>query len=149
MLKEIDKLIIEYAKWIFPILSRIAIFVVYFWFGILKVFSLSPASPLVIDLMHKTLPSFITPEAFLFGFGIYEMLVGIVFLIPGLERLAIALLLPHMFTTVLPLFFLPAVTWAGFLVPTLEGQYIIKNLVIIALASGIGSQLKPLKEMVQ
>ncbi len=148
MLNRFDYLIIQYARKIFPVLSRFAIFAVYFWFGILKVLHLSPASALVMDLMHRTLPAFITPETFLILFGYFEMLVGIVFLIPGLERLAIALLVPHMITTVLPLFFLPQETWSGFLVPTLEGQYIIKNLAIIALASGIGSQLKPWQEPV-
>jgi hypothetical protein len=37
-------------------------------------------------------------------------------------------------------------TWSGFLVPTLEGQYIIKNLVVIAAAIGIAAQLYPLKK---
>lgn len=145
---EVDALIIHYAKKIFPILSRIAIFVVYFWFGILKVLHYSPASPLVGALVTKTLP-FLTPDQFIIGFGYFEMLIGVVFLIPGLERLAIALLIPHMVTTAFPLFLLPEITWSGFLVPTLEGQYIIKNLVIIALASGIASQLKPWKERVK
>ena len=73
------------------------------------------------------------------------MLVGISFLIPGLERLAIALLMPHMITTFMPLVLLPSITWKGFFTPTLEGQYIIKNLVIIALAFSIAARLKPLK----
>ncbi len=146
MFNRIDLAIIDYAKRIFPILSRFAIFLVYFWFGILKVLGHSPAGPLVTELMRKTLPSFITPEFFLTGFGYFEMLIGLVFLIPGFERLAIALLLPHMVTTALPLILLPAATWSAFLVPTLEGQYIIKNMVIIALASGIGSQLRPWRE---
>ena len=71
------------------------------------------------------------------------MIIGIAFIIPHFERLAIALLVPHMITTFLPLLFLQSITWHGFLTPTLEGQYIIKNLVIIALAMGIAAHLQP------
>jgi hypothetical protein len=69
------------------------------------------------------------------------MLIGLFFIIPRLERAAIMLLVPHMVTTVLPLFFLPSLTWVAPFTPTLEGQYIIKNLALIALAMGIGSRL--------
>jgi uncharacterized membrane protein YkgB len=37
-------------------LARIAIFTVFFWFGILKIFALSPANPLVSNLLESTLP---------------------------------------------------------------------------------------------
>ncbi len=125
--------------------GRFALFVVFFWFGILKVVATSPANPLVADLLSHTMP-FITFDTFIFYFGIYEMIIGITFLIPGLERLAIALLVPHMITTFMPLFLLPAVTWQGPFTPTLEGQYIIKNLLIIGLAMVIAANLTPLKE---
>lgn len=124
-------------------LARVALFVVFFWFGILKIIGTSPANPLVKDLMEATLP-FMTFNQFIVLFAIYEMIIGITFLIPRCERLAIALLMPHMVMTILPLFVLPAVTWQGFLTPTLEGQYIIKNLVIIALAVGIAAHLSPM-----
>ena len=52
-------------------------------------------------------------------------------------------LLLHMIMTFMPLFMLPEVTWSAFLVPTLEGQYIIKNLVIISGAIGIAAHLQP------
>ncbi len=127
--------------------ARIALFIVFFWFGILKLFYTSPANPLVEHLLAKTLP-FITFNHFIIFLGVWEMLIGITFLIPRLERLAILLLIPHMFTTVMPLFLLPSITWQGFLTPTLEGQYIIKNLVIIALAMMVAAQLQPFKEKV-
>jgi uncharacterized membrane protein YkgB len=50
-----------------------------------------------------------------------------------------------MITTFGPLVYLPDEAWQKFLVPTLEGQYIIKNLVIIATAIGIAAHLHPLK----
>ncbi len=124
--------------------ARFALFVVFFWFGILKIIGTSPANPLVQGLMEATLP-FMTWNVFIVLFSIYEMIIGITFIIPKLERLAIALLIPHMIMTVLPLILLPSVTWQGFMTPTLEGQYIIKNLAIIALAMGIAAHLHPMK----
>jgi uncharacterized membrane protein YkgB len=121
--------------------ARIALFIVFFLFGILKLFFLSPANPLVSGLLERTLP-FITFHTFIILFGIYEMIIGIIFLIPGRERLALWLLIPHMFTTFLPLILLPSVTWQQPFVPTLEGQYIIKNLVIIALAMSLATHAR-------
>lgn len=127
-------------------LARIALFIVFFWFGILKVIGTSPANPLVEQLMNETLP-FLTFSQFIVGFGIFEMVIGLLFIIPRAERVVLPLLAIHMVTTALPLFFLPAVTWGGFFMPTLEGQYIIKNLVIIALAIGVAANLKPMRTL--
>lgn len=123
-------------------------FVVFFWFGVLKIIGTSPANGMVQDLMRATLP-FMTWETFIILFSIYEMIIGISFIIPRLERLAIALLIPHMVMTALPLIFLQAMTWQGFLTPSLEGQYIIKNLVIVALAVGIAAHLHPLNKKIR
>lgn len=144
-LDRIDDRIINSMRRIFPWVSRIALFVVFFWFGILKVLSLSPASPLVSDLLAQTLP-FLSPECFIVWFGAFECLIGITFLIRGLERISIALLVVHMITTFGPLVFLPEIAWTQSFVPTLEGQYIIKNLVIIALGIGISANLHPLRQ---
>jgi uncharacterized membrane protein YkgB len=142
LLEKIDFELIALLRRISMPLARIALFIVFFWFGILKIIGTSPANPMVMDLMHATLP-FMTWEVFIVLFSIYEMIIGLTFLIPKLERLAIALLMPHMVMTMLPLIFLSDMTWQGFLTPTLEGQYIIKNLVIIALAVSIATRLRP------
>lgn len=140
MLNQLDKFLIQFSKKFDLLFARAAIFIVFFWFGILKVFGFSPANALVANLLEKTLP-FFQFEQFIIFFGVIEMIIGISFIIPRFERLAIALLVLHMLTTALPLFFLPDITWQQFLVPSLEGQYIIKNVALIALAVGIGSRL--------
>lgn len=122
--------------------ARIALFIVFFWFGILKVVTESPANPLVDSLLQQTLP-FLTFEQFIFWFGLFEVVIGILFLIPRAERIALLFLAVHMITTLGPLVLLPEMTWAAPFVPTLEGQYIIKNVVIIALAIGIASHISP------
>ena len=125
-------------------LARTAIFVVYFWFGLLKLLSVSPAGPLVQALFEKTI-GFMPFATFYFIFSVFEIAIGLLFLIRGMERLAIFLLGLHLIMTVLPLIFLPEVAWQGLLVPTLEGQYIIKNILIAAAAVVVGSKLVPIK----
>ena len=112
--------------------SRIALFVIYFWFGALKVFGFSPANPLVAELLEKTLP-FISFGTFIVLLGLFEMFLGVIFLFPQWTKFAKILFVLHMITTFMPLLLLPTVTWTTYLVPTLEGQYIIKNLALIAL----------------
>jgi uncharacterized membrane protein YkgB len=113
-----------------------AIALVFVWFGGLKVIGLSPASPLVSALLASTMP-FMPYDLFQVLFGLFEVLIGLMFIWPRHERVAVALLTFHMVTTVLPLAFLSSMTWSAPFVPTLEGQYIIKNIVIIALAAMI------------
>ena len=125
-------------------LARISLFIIFFWFGALKLIDASPANPLVESLLNKTLP-FIRFDQFIVFLGIWEMIIGITFLIPKATRITIAFLIPHMITTFMPLILLPSVAWKSFLIPTLEGQYIIKNLLIIALAVGIASNMKSIK----
>lgn len=145
-LTRLDRHIITVLKKYHEPVARIAIFIVFFWFGILKILNVSPASPLVANLEARTLP-FIPFHTFIILFSLYEMLIGVLFLIRGAERVAIALLALHMFTTFMPLVLLPQLTWQTWFVPTLEGQYILKNLVIIALAISIGADLHPLKKI--
>ncbi len=147
MIYEIDLMFLRFFRKVQEPVSRIAIFVVFFWFGILKVLGFSPAEGIVKDLLLNTIP-FMEPSTFILLFGIFEMIIGIMFLIKGLEREVIPLLAFHMVTTFMPLVFLPAVTWSQSFVPTLEGQYIIKNLVIIATAIGIAANLHPMKHRV-
>lgn len=142
LLGTIDTQIIYFFRRIALPLSRFAIFVVFFWFGILKVLGLSPATPMVLALLAKTMP-FIAPNTFLVFFGLLEMLIGVLFLIPRLERGAILLLFLHMITTIMPLALMSDMTWTAPFVPTLEGQYIIKNIALIALAIEIATRLRP------
>ncbi len=131
-------------KQISVLVSRIALFVIYFWFGLLKVIGQSPASEMVHNLLDKTMP-FMPFTSFIVLFGLFEMVIGVLFFIPKLEKVAITLFGIHMFTTILPIFMMSEV-WTRIMVPTLEGQYIIKNLALIGCAltiwAGVG-EVKP------
>ena len=120
--------------------ARFAIFVIYFWFGLLKLIGESPASPMVKVLFNQTLAKILLSldfNQFMIAFAIFEMLIGILFLIPKFNKIAFFLLAIHIITTTLPLFMVPEMVWTKPFVPTIEGQYIIKNLAIIGLALSI------------
>lgn len=143
-LANIDDTIIHACKTMsFPV-ARFAIFVVYGWFGILKVIGLSPANPLVADLLQTTMP-FMSFDTFIVLFGIFEVLIGVFFLFPKLDRVSILLFAFHMVTTFMVLVLLPTVSWDAPFVPTLEGQYVIKNIALIGLVIAIASHMKPLR----
>lgn len=142
--RTIDIHLIHFFRKISEPLARFGLLVVFFWFGFLKVVGLSPASPLVEALFEQTIP-FMSFGTFIVLFGLLECLIGVLFVLRGAERIVIPLLFLHMITTLGPLVLLPAVAWNGPLIPTLEGQYIIKNIVIIATAVGIAAHLHPIK----
>ncbi len=125
--------------------GRFALFVLFFWFGVVKVFELSPAGPLVEALFNSTFLQFFGDAAtFTIYFGVFEMILGIIVLIPKMERITFAVMGFHLATTVLPLFILPEITWDAFLVPSLTGQYIIKNIALLALGMLLLARVKPM-----
>lgn len=126
-------------------LARFAIFVIYFWFGLLKVIGESPATPMVQTLFENTIAKFATFVdfgQFIILFGLFEMLIGIIFLIPRWENFAITLLTLHLITTAMPLLLVKEMVWTKPWIPTLEGQYIIKNIAIVALALSIAQHVR-------
>lgn len=114
--------------------NRFALFLIFFWFGFLKIIELSPAETLVTNLHNKTVAPYIGMETFLLLLGFTECIIGILWLIPKLTRFVIILFIFQMSTTFLPLIVIPEETWDNFLVLSLSGQYIFKNLVLIASA---------------
>lgn len=122
---------------------RFGLGVIFVWFGALKLFpGLSPAEELVRNTIY-----FFDPGYFLPILAIWEILIGAGFLIGlftnKLQRLTILLLFLQIPGTALPLVLLPGVCWTSFPFGlTLEGQYIIKNLVIIGSALVLGATVR-------
>ena len=119
-------------------LIRIPIFIIFFWFGFLKIVDLSPAQELVQDTVYWM--PFLSAEMWTYVIGLWEVLIGIFFLFKKTTLIAMLLLLIQMSGTFLPLVILPEITFqdSNPFLPTLEGQYIIKNIIIITAALIIG-----------
>lgn len=120
-------------------LLRISMGVVFFWFGALKLVpGLSPAE----DLVRATVP-FLPGRAFLIVLALWEMVIGLGFIIGRFLRLTILLLFLQMPGTLAPVVVLPEQVFTRFPYGlTLEGQYIIKNFVLISAAVVIGSTVR-------
>lgn len=121
-----------------PIL-RVAVGVVYVWFGALKLVpGLSPAEQLVRD----TVP-FLPGDLFVPFLGLWEMVIGFGFLAGRGLRFVIFLLFLQMPGTLSPIVLLPDQVFTTFPFGlTLEGQYIVKNLVLIAAALVVGATVR-------
>lgn len=120
-----------------PVL-RFAIAIVFIWFGALKLFDISPAGQLVAATVYL-----VDPDLFIPVLGVWEMVIGICFLYRPLLRLGILLLFLQLPGTFLPIVILPDVVFVSFpYALTVEGQYIIKNLVIIGAALVIGGTVR-------
>lgn len=141
----IDLKLIDFFKRIYIPLARVSIFLIFFWFGIIKLLGLSPASPLAEALTAQTVGMQYFDILFI-TLSLMECIIGILFLFPKMTRVVIPLLLAHMALVCSPLVLLPNVVWQLPFVPSLEGQYIIKNAVVVAVAIGIAASAQPLAE---
>ena len=130
------------SRWSMPAL-RLSLAVIFVWFGLLKPLGISAAAPLVRATV-EWMP-FFPPDTWVAIIGWWEVLIGLTFLWRQTARIAIALLAMQMAGTFLPLVILPEVTFqAGRIpyAPTMEGQYIIKNLLILSAALVIGGNVR-------
>ena len=120
------------------VLLRISLAAVFIWFGLLKPLGVSPAA----QLIERTVYWF-PPEHFVPILGWWEAAIGVCLLFRPLIRVSLFLLFLQMPGTLLPLILLPDVCFTAFPYGlTLEGQYIIKNLVLISAAIVVGGTVR-------
>ena len=123
------------------LLCRISLAIVFIWLGILKPFGVSAANELVTKTVYWFNPAWFIPLL-----GWWEVLIGVCLLYRPLIRLGILLMMLQMAGTFLPLILLPDIVYGRhWYVLTLEGQYIVKNIVLISAAIVIGSQVRERK----
>ena len=126
-----------------PVL-RIGLGTVFLWFGVLKfVPGLSPAQDLAERTIHDLTFGLVGPSISLPVLAAWETVIGIGLIAGRFLRATLFLLAIQMLGTFLPLVFYPGETFTQFpYAPTLEGQYIIKNLVLIGAAMVVGSTVR-------
>ncbi len=120
---------------------RLALGVIFVWFGTLKLFAAGPAD----DLVRRTV-YWVSPDVFLPVLGVWEIAIGVCFFFGPLIRLGLLLLAFQLPGTFLPLILLPEVCFvrAPFIL-TMEGQYIVKNLLIIGGALVVGGSMREMR----
>ncbi len=135
----IDRAITRWMARYGLVLLRVGLGVVFFWFGALKLVpGLSPAEELVRNTTY-----FVDPDWFIPVLALWEMAIGLGLMFGLFMRLTLLLLFLQMPGTALPLVLLPDAVWTQFPYGlTLEGQYIIKNLVLVAAGLVLGGTVR-------
>lgn len=120
-------------------LLRLALGLVFVWFGALKLVpGLSPAE----GLIRETVP-FLPGSLLLPALGLWEVLIGLGFLTGWALRATIFMLFLQMPGTFAPVLLLPGRVFTHFPYGlSLEGQYIVKNTVLVAAALVIGATVR-------
>lgn len=138
LMTRIDEMVIPFLRrWSLPAL-RWSLAIVFIWFGALKIFGVSP----VVDLVASTV-YWVDPDWFVPALGIVEVLVGL-----GLAgrwglRLVLLVLVGQMVGTFLVFVLLPEVAYqdGNPLKLTVEGEFIVKNLVLLSAAMVVGTSV--------
>ncbi|MFS4466787.1 hypothetical protein [Maribacter sp. 2210JD10-5] len=120
-------------------LLSLSLGIVYLWFGTLKFFpELSPAEGLAIDTIHELTFGVVPQGLSIILLALVEVLIGISFLFNIYRKQMILVALAHLVCTFTPLFFFSEISFNGSPIAlTLVGQYIIKNLVLVAVLLSI------------
>jgi len=132
-------------------LVNISIGIVYLWFGALKFFPhLSPAEGLATDTIYELTLGIIPSNISIMLLALLEVRIGVCFLTNFHLKKAAIVALAHLVCTFAPLFFFNDLSYNGnpiFL--TFLGQYIIKNLVILAVLLSILKEKKSITKKIK
>jgi len=131
------------ARWGIPVL-RVGLGVVFLWFGALKFFpGMSPAQDLAARTIEQLSLGMVQPAVALPVLAGWECLIGLGLISGRFLRATLLLLAVQMLGTLMPLLLFPGETFTTFpIAPTLEGQYIIKNVVLVAAAMVVGATVR-------
>ncbi|MGW7094061.1 DUF417 domain-containing protein [Streptomyces sp. NPDC054874] len=117
------------------VLLRVTVGIVFLGFGVLKLFpSASPAEQLAVDAATKMTLGLVPETVLLLSLAALETAIGIGLIAGGrLLRPALVVFFLHMGGVFSTLVLLPDAMWQPHSpAPTMEGQYVVKNVVLVA-----------------
>lgn len=140
----VDKRITSWMSKYGLLLLRLSVGIVFFWFGILKFIpGLSPAQDLAIRTIDLLSFGLVPGSISIHILAAWEVLIGIGLLTGFYMRATLLLLFLQMVGTMTPVFLFPEEVFTKVpYAPTLEGQYIIKNLVIVSAGIVLGATVR-------
>jgi uncharacterized membrane protein YphA (DoxX/SURF4 family) len=123
---------------------RVSLGIVFLWFGVLKFFpGLSPAQDLATRTIEILTFGLMPPSVSIPILATWECLIALGLMTGLFMRATLLLLALQMLGTITPLFFFPAETFTRIpYAPTLEGQYIIKNIVLVTAGLVLGATVR-------
>lgn len=121
------------------LILRIAIGVVYIWFGALKVADRSPVEDLVDDVIF-----FASGDGIVIAMGVWEIIIGLGLIFPVALRLTLLMLWMQLAGTFLAFVVLPGRSFqdGNPLLLTTTGEFVLKNIVLISAGLVIGSTVR-------
>lgn len=141
---KVDPIIIGWMSRNGLFLLRISIGIVFVWFGVLKFFpGVSSAQDLAIRTIEMLTFGLVPEVIIINGLALWEVVIGIGLISGKFMREILLLLFLQMIGTFTPIFLFPSEVFNHIpYAPTLEGQYIIKNIVIISAAIVLGGAMR-------
>ena len=125
------------------LLHRGALGAYFLWLGLLKVFGHESATSLIARTVYLG-----SPDAMVAFLGVWEALIGVCLIVRPLIRVALLLLLIRLPGTLLALLLKAEVCFVSFpLVPSIEGQHLIKDAFLITAAIAIGGTVREERSM--
>jgi uncharacterized membrane protein YphA (DoxX/SURF4 family) len=123
---------------------RVTLGIVFFWFGVLKFFpGLSPAQTLAVETIDVLTLGLLPAGVSLALLATLECAIGLGLISGRFMRLTLLLLAFQMAGAASPLLLFPGEVFTQFpYAPALEGQYIIKNLVLASAGIVIGATVR-------
>jgi uncharacterized membrane protein YphA (DoxX/SURF4 family) len=104
---------------------------------------MSPAQGLAIKTIQVLTFGMVADNIIIYGLATWEVIIGLGLLSGFAMRATLLLLFMQMMGTITPLFLFPHETFQIFPIsPTLEGQYIFKNLVLISAGIVLGATVR-------
>jgi uncharacterized membrane protein YkgB len=137
--ERIDAFLIDFMQLHAASVARVSLGIVFVWFGLLKVVGSSPVA-ILVEQMFPSVPASISLPAI----GIFEIGLGAAFLSRITLRLTLALFWIHMAGTFLVPILRPDLAFQGGnpLYLTSIGEFVVKNLVLIAAGLVVGGTVR-------
>lgn len=137
-LRKIDKALIPVMKRLGHRTERYLLAIVFIWFGLLKILGETSASSIIAKSIYWFEPEIIIPIL-----GVWEIFMGASLLFNFTLRFAILLLFIRLPGTLLAFHYHFYECFSGSIfLPTIQGQYLIKELTLVGAALVIGSSKK-------
>ena len=138
-LERLDRRVTSFLDRYGVVLLRIALGVVYIWFGALKVIDRSPVEDLVRDVAF-----FADGKWIVYAMGAWEIVIGVGLLFPVALRFTLLMLWVQLAGTLLAFVVVPGRCFqdGNPLLLTATGEFVLKNLVLITAGLVIGSTVR-------
>ena len=135
LLDRLDAKVVEFMNTYATLIIRISLGIVFVWFGLLKIIGSSPVYNLTSQVVY-----WLPPELFVPLLGIWEVAIGVGLLLGRPLRVILSLLFIQLGGTFLVLIIRPEIAFQNGnpLLLTVEGEFVVKNLVLIAAGLAVG-----------